>query len=281
MTWRSLLTYAKEALKEAGVPDAEYDAWALFEFVFHMEKSYYFLHDNDKIEGPEKDRLDEVLKMRIMRIPLQQILHCAWFMGHEFYVDEHVLIPRFDTEILVEEALMRLGPGMHVLDMCTGSGCILLSLVAQHRDWNLRGTGVDLSREALRVARINQQRLQADVEWIQSDLFDGVSGRYDMIVSNPPYIASSAIEDLMPEVRDHEPRMALDGREDGLFFYREIVKNAREHLKAGGWLCMETGYDQADAVKALLEDEDYRDISVRHDLAGLERVICARWTSVL
>lgn len=276
MTWRTLLTYAKEQLKEAGIPDSEYDAWALFEFVFHMEKSYYFLHDNDKIEASEKERLDEVLKLRMMRVPLQQILHSAWFMGHEFYVNEHVLIPRFDTEILVEEALMRLEPGMQVLDMCTGSGCILLSLLLQRADWKLRGTGADLSAEALQVARINQQRLQAEAEWIQSDLFDNVSGMYDMIVTNPPYIASAEIESLMPEVRDHEPRMALDGDADGLRFYRKIIKNAKEYLKTGAWLCMEIGYDQAEEVKRLLETEDYRDISVRQDLAGLDRVICAR-----
>lgn len=275
MTWRALLAYAKERLKKAGVPDWEYDAWALFSYVFQMEKSYYFLHDDDKIEASEKERLDEVLNLRANRIPLQQILHSAWFMGHEFYVNEHVLIPRFDTEILVEETLKRLRPGMHVLDMCTGSGCILLSLLLQHADWNLTGTGVDLSDKALQVARRNQQRLQAKAEWIQSDLFAQVSGVYDLIVSNPPYIVSAEIENLMPEVRDHEPRMALDGDTDGLYFYRKIIKDAKGYLRAGGWLCVEIGYDQAEDVKRLLESEDYREISVRQDMAGLDRVVCA------
>lgn len=275
MTWRALLAYAKERLKKAGVPDWEYDAWALFSYVFQMEKSYYFLHDDDKIEASEKERLDEVLNLRVNRIPLQQILHSAWFMGHEFYVNEHVLIPRFDTEILVEEALFRLRPGMHILDMCTGSGCILLSLLLQHTDWNLRGTGVDLSDKALQVAQRNQQKLQAKAEWIQSDLFDQVSGVFDLIVSNPPYIVSTEIENLMPEVRDHEPRMALDGDTDGLYFYRKIIKDAKEYLRVGGWLCVEIGYDQAEDVKRLLESEDYREISVRQDMAGLDRVVCA------
>lgn len=275
MTWRTLLTYAKNRLRQAGIPDPEYDAWALFSFVFHMEKGYYFLHDNDRIEASKKERLEEVLSLRAKRIPLQQILHSAWFMGYEFYVNEHVLIPRFDTEILAEEALLRLRPGMQILDMCTGSGCILLSLLLRHTDWNLRGIGVDLSAEALQTARRNQQRLQVEAEWIQSDLFAHVTGVFDMIVSNPPYIASAEIGNLMPEVRDHEPRMALDGDTDGLHFYREIIKEAKNYLKAGGWLCMEIGYDQAEAVKSLLEREDYRDISVRQDLAGLDRVVCA------
>lgn len=259
-------------LTRSGVPDGAYDAWALMEFAFAMEKSYYFLHADDQMEEKQKERYGEILEKRAQRIPLQQITGSAWFMGYEFYVNDQVLIPRFDTEILVEEAGKLLGQERKLLDLCTGSGCVLLSLLAEHRKLSLTGMGVDISPQALAVAKENARRLDVKAEFVESDLFSKVQGKYHVITANPPYIASKVIEELMPEVRDHEPHLALDGKEDGLYFYRKIVEQAPKYLKKGGWLCFEIGYDQGESLKAMLEERGYDQIRIVKDLAGLDRV---------
>ncbi|MGN1185108.1 MAG: peptide chain release factor N(5)-glutamine methyltransferase, partial [Oliverpabstia sp.] len=243
-TLRDLFCRGKEELRMADVPDAEVDAWALMEFALDIEKSYYYLHENDKIGNEQQERYETCIRQRKNRIPLQQIIGKAWFMGYEFYVNEQVLIPRFDTEILVEEVGRYLQPGMRVLDLCTGSGCILLSLLAEHEELSLKGVGADISPEALKVAAINRERLRVEADLVESDLFDNLEGVFDLIVSNPPYIAAGEIAQLMPEVKEHEPVLALDGGEDGLYFYRKIVKEANYYLNPGGWLCMEIGWDQ-------------------------------------
>ena len=173
-TWREALKAGEEMLVRAGVPDGAYDAWALMEFAFAMEKSYYFLHADDKMEEKQRERYQEVLEKRAERIPLQQITGSAWFMGYEFYVNDHVLIPRFDTEILVEEAGKLLKQERKLLDLCTGSGCVLLSLLAEHRGLNLTGVGVDISPQALEVAKENARRLDVKAELVESDLFSSV-----------------------------------------------------------------------------------------------------------
>lgn len=277
-TLRELLNQGKGRLEKAGVPDADLDAWALMEFAFEIEKSYYFLHENDKIEQGQQKRYDELLALREQRIPLQQITGTAWFMGYEFYVNDKVLIPRFDTEILVDEAGKLLKPGMRLLDLCTGSGCILLSLLAEHEELDLEGVGADISSEALQVARLNRERLGVRAELIESDLFSGIKGTFDLIVSNPPYIAEEELEGLMPEVRDHEPAIALDGKKDGLYFYRKIVEQAAQYLNPGGWLCFEIGYDQGEALEKLLEAAGYEEIRIGKDLAGLDRIAVGRRT---
>lgn len=192
-------------------------------------------------------------------------------MGYPFYVDEHVLIPRQDTETLAEEALKVLKPGMQVLDLCTGSGCILISLMKMCE--GLYGTGSDISEEALEVARKNACRLEVNATFIRSSLFEHISGRYDLIVSNPPYIRTSVIQELQEEVRLHDPFIALDGKEDGLYFYREIIKAGGGYLKPGGYLMFEIGYDQGTEVASLMEKHGYRNIMVKKDLAGLDRVV--------
>ena len=195
-------------------------------------------------------------------------------MGLEFDVNEHVLIPRQDTEILVEEALRELRDGMDILDMCTGSGCILISLLRYSNDCT--GLGVDISEEALAVAEGNARKLLApdcQARFIKSDLFGEVDGMYDMIVSNPPYIPSGVIDSLMPEVREHEPLGALDGREDGLWFYRRITGECRKYLKPGGMLFYEIGYDQGASVSEILSGEGFGEIQVTKDYAGLDRVV--------
>lgn len=272
-TWREALKEGEERLLRAGIPEGKYDAWALMEFAFAMEKSYYFLHEDDRIEEEQLEAYRKLIAKREKRIPLQQILGSAWFMGYEFYVNDQVLIPRFDTEILVEEAGKLLKPEMKILDLCTGSGCILLSLLAEHRELKIKGTGVDISPPALAVAKENRKRLQVEAEFVESDLFSQVRGSYHMITSNPPYIATREIADLMPEVRDYEPHLALDGKEDGLYFYRKIVEQAPSYLEPDGWLCLEIGYDQAEALRTMMEQNGYKKIKVIKDLAGLDRVV--------
>jgi len=194
-------------------------------------------------------------------------------MGLTFGVNEHVLIPRQDTEILVEEVMRDLHDGVNILDMCTGSGCILLSLL--HYSNDTTGVGVDLSEEALKVAQANAERLgkESRVRFVQSNLFEALDEQFDIIVSNPPYIRTDVIEMLMPEVRDHDPRMALDGMADGLFFYRKIIDEAGNYLKRGGQLFFEIGHDQAQDVIALMREHGYKEIEVKKDYAGLDRVV--------
>jgi release factor glutamine methyltransferase len=201
-------------------------------------------------------------------------------MGLEFKVNEHTLIPRQDTEILVEEAMRHIGDGMRILDMCTGSGCILLSLLKYSNE--CEGIGVDISEDALVVARENAVRLGLDATFLQGDLFEPLKGfisektsdrLFDMIVSNPPYIETSVIPTLMPEVREHEPISALDGMEDGLYFYRKIVDNAKSYIRKGGYIFFEIGYNQAGAVSQLIIDAGFSEVSVIKDYAGLDRVV--------
>lgn len=272
MTLRELLQSGRQMLSQAQVPDAQWDAWALMEFVLHIDKNYYFMHQDECVQGNLQENYLACVRRRLQRIPLQQITGSAWFMGYEFFVNRHVLTPRFDTEILVEAVDHLLKPKMKILDVCTGSGCILLSLLAEHRDWQLVGVGVDISLEALQVAKENRRRLHLEAEFLESNLFSNVSGQYDVIVSNPPYIATQELETLMPEVREHEPRIALDGKEDGLYFYREILRCAGEYLKPDGWICFEIGYDQADALTSMLLECGYTQVSIGKDLAGQDRI---------
>lgn len=218
----------------------------------------------------EEERYREVLRLRGQRIPLQHITGEQEFMGLVFFVNEHVLIPRQDTEVLVEEALRHIKDGQKVLDMCTGSGCIIISL-AMFR--NITAQAADISKEALKVACVNAKRHEREIRFLESDLFANVEESYDCIVSNPPYIASAEVQYLMPEVRDHEPLSALDGTEDGLYFYREIIKDAKEHLNEEGWLLFEIGWDQGVAVSELMAEAGYKNVEVKKDLAGLDRVV--------
>ena len=192
-------------------------------------------------------------------------------MGLTFKVNEHVLIPRQDTEILVEEAMRYLSDGMRILDICTGSGCILLSLLKYSNE--CEGMGVDISEDALAVAQENAHNLGLQADFRHSDLLENVEGRFDMIVSNPPYIQTDVIETLMPEVREHEPMLALDGKADGLFFYREIIKQCPAYMTRGARLFFEIGYDQGEAVKALMEKQGFTEVEVIKDYAGLDRVV--------
>ncbi|MBS6397278.1 MAG: peptide chain release factor N(5)-glutamine methyltransferase [Clostridiales bacterium] len=271
MTLQMLLKRGRETLRAAQIAEWELDAWYLLEYAAGCTRSAYLLDPQLEADSSQIQHYEELIQKRSLHIPLQHLTGSQEFMGLSFIVDENVLIPRQDTEILVEEVQKHMKSGMRILDMCTGSGCILLSILKLGQE--LTGTGVDLSGAALMVAERNKERLgAAGAEFIRSDLFTDVTGVYDRIVSNPPYIPSRVVDTLMPEVREHEPRMALDGTEDGLYFYRKIIEQSPAYLSPGGMLFFEIGYDQAEAVSGLM-DRDFTRIQVVKDLAGLDRVV--------
>ncbi len=271
---KELLDSGMLYLAGKGVEDAATDAWLLLEEVFQISRSWYFAHSDTVVSGEQSRKYEALIARRGQRIPLQHLIGKAWFYGLPFTVNEHVLIPRQDTEILVEQALKRVRPGMRILDMCTGSGCILLSVLANCAE--VSGLGVDLSEQALEVAKKNASDLKIEAEFCRSDLFEQVEGTFDLILSNPPYIRTDVIPTLMPEVRDHEPRMALDGREDGLYFYRRILERTGDFLKPGGWLCFEIGYDQGEDLRRMMEMYGLEQIEIVRDLAGLDRTAVGR-----
>ncbi len=272
MTYRQLYEYGVEKLVEAGIDEAKLDARLLLEYICHTDRNTLLVHGDSERNEMEEQFYRMCIEKRATRIPLQHITGEQEFMGLTFRVNQHTLIPRQDTEILVEEGMRHMYDGMRILDMCTGSGCILLSLLKYSNE--CEGTGVDISEEALKVARENAQRLGLKAEFIQGDLFEPVpEKKFDMIVSNPPYIETAVIETLMPEVREHEPMQALDGMEDGLFFYRKIVEKAPGFMGKGGWLLFEIGYNQGEAVSKLMTEQGFKEVEVVKDYAGLDRVV--------
>ncbi len=271
-----------ECLTKAGIEEAALDSRLLLEYVCGTDRNTLLAHGEREVSEAEYERYSSLIARRAGHVPLQHLTGEQEFMGLTFVVNEKVLVPRQDTEVLVEEVLRNLHDGTRILDMCTGSGCILLSLLQYSN--NCVGVGADLSAEALAVARQNYQRLQEErrkmqASFVESDLFAGLRAgeRYEVIVSNPPYIKTDVINTLMPEVREHEPMMALDGREDGLYFYREITGRSKEYLTSGGMLFYEIGYDQAEDVCKIMEREGFREIEVVKDFAGLDRVVYGSW----
>lgn len=276
MTYRECYEKGSRILNEAGIEESTLDARLLLEAVCGTDRNDLLVHGEQPVEPEAEEKYFGWIGKRAGRIPLQQLTGEQDFMGLTFTVNENVLIPRQDTEILVEEVLKELHDGMRILDMCTGSGCILLSLL--HYSNDCEGLGVDLSAEALEVAGRNVLKVLTPekaehAHFLQSDLFEKVEGKFEIIVSNPPYIASAEVDRLMPEVRDHEPRMALDGTEDGLHFYRRIIEEAGKHLVSSGMLFFEIGYDQGQAVSELMREHGYREVQVVQDYAGLDRVV--------
>lgn len=300
MTYAQLLQEGEQTLVTAGVAEAKLDAWYLLSYVTGMSRAMYLLKCQDEVAAKQSDMaealrnsgkqvvsaaLDEkqdtaavyrrLLAARSRHVPLQHLTGEQEFMGYPFLVNEHVLIPRQDTECLVEAAVKEIkkkSGNIAILDLCTGSGCIAVSLKKLLPKSHV--TASDLSAEALAVAKENAGRLQADISFLQGDLFVPVTGKFDLIVSNPPYIEAEVIETLMPEVRDHEPRQALCGGADGLDFYRRIAKEAPAYLKPGGALYLEIGCEQGEAVMALLLENGFEKVSCLQDLAGLDRIVC-------
>ncbi len=272
-----VFTTGYEILERAGITEAKLDARLLLEYVCGTEHNTLLAHPDREVTQDEEKRYKEIIGRRAGREPVAYIIGNWDFMGLNFDVSSDVLIPEQDTEILVEEAMRYVEDGMRVLDLCTGSGCIALSLL--HYTNYTNAVCTDISPKALQIAEQNARKLELSdrAEFIQTDLFPNEEiGKFDVIVSNPPYIATKVIESLAPEVKDYEPRLALDGDEDGLVFYRRIIDAVPAFLNSSGYLLLEIGYDQSDAVVSLLQDKKvYHDIQVIKDLGGNDRVVSA------
>lgn len=272
---REIYTEGKNRLQKAGVQSYEFDARQLLFFAFSIDANQYLLNQSMPLSREEEKKVNsyfEAIQKRSEKIPLQYITGEQNFCGLDFYVNENVLIPRLDTEVLVEKILECEEPGQSVMDMCTGSGCIAITL---QKLGGFQVMAVDISEEALTLARKNAQRNQAQVTFFQSNMFDQLSNtsKVDVIVSNPPYIESKVVDELDDEVKKYEPRLALDGMEDGLHFYRILAREGKRFLNEGGRLYAEIGFDQAEAVKEIFGAQGFLDIQVYKDLAGLDRVV--------
>ena len=274
MNYTEAFLMGMQKLKEAQIGEAQLDARLLLEEVCGTDHNTLLCHGDREVSEAEEEQYRKALEQRAVHVPLQHLLGYQDFMGLRFQVNEHVLIPRQDTEILVEEAMRYLHDGMRILDLCTGSGCILLSLL--HYSNDCEGTGVDISKEALQVAAQNAELLGIRADFLKSDLYEKVTGKFDLLVSNPPYIERKVIPTLMEEVREYDPYIALDGGEDGLDFYRRIIGGAQDYLKRGGQILMEIGSGQAKAVSELLREAGFKEIDVCRDFAGLDRVVSGR-----
>lgn len=289
MKTRLLIKEGEYRLAKAFVMDPKIDAEELFSFVTGMDRVALFMKANEEVDPEIEEKYLELIAKRATRIPLQHITGVQSFMGYEFKVNEHVLIPRQDTETLVTEAArviqktpkpkpgffdrMRGRKDWEVLDLCCGSGCIGISLAKICS--NIDVVASDISEEALKLARANSLALRTKITFLEGDMFAPHKGKkYDMIVTNPPYIRKAMIEILQEEVKDHEPKRALDGGRDGLDFYRIIVDQAASYLKPGGFLLMEIGHDQGEDLRKMLKDSGkYTPAEVIRDLPGKDRVV--------
>lgn len=274
MNYTEAFLMGMQKLKEAQIGEAQLDARLLLEEVCGTDHNTLLCHGDREVSEAEEEQYRKALEQRAVHVPLQHLLGYQDFMGLRFQVNEYVLIPRQDTEILVEEAMRYLHDGMRILDLCTGSGCILLSLL--HYSNDCEGVGVDISQEALQIAAQNAELLGIRADFLKSDLYEKVTGKFDLLVSNPPYIERKVIPTLMEEVREYDPYIALDGGEDGLDFYRRIIGGAQDYLKRGGQILMEIGSGQAKAVSELLREAGFKEIDVCRDFAGLDRVVSGR-----
>jgi len=274
-TGADLLPNAITRLKNAGVPDPARDARRLLSHALGCAPDRLLLHTHDKMSNKQRARFDDALAAREARQPVSHILGFREFFGRNFDVNKHVLDPRPETETLVEEALKH--NFQSVLDLGTGSGAILLSLLAERPQTS--GVGVDISEDALSVAKHNAAKLGLEerVEWLQSDWLQNVDGRYDLIVCNPPYIDNAVYEGLDPEPRNWEPRIALTPGEDGLQVYRVLAPRLFGHLKTGGRVLFEIGYDQGARVSALLSEAGFGNVGILQDLDTRDRVV---WASI-
>lgn len=273
ITLAVVLQEAENLLLTAGVEEAKLDAWYLAVECFGISRTDYYMNPYREIDEEQYARYQALIEARARHIPYQYLINQQEFMGLQFYVNENVLIPRQDTEVLVQLA-MRQADNADILDMCTGSGCIILSLGKLCKPKSL--TAVDISSKALEVAKLNSRNLEVPVTFIESDVFDKVTGTYDIIVSNPPYIPTKVIEELMPEVKEHEPMLALDGLEDGLHFYRILAKEANKYLRKNGYIFLEIGHNQGEDVKNLLLEAGFTEVNIVKDLPGHDRVVVGK-----
>ena len=279
LSLKEVLKLGKDLLEAKGVENAKGDALELINVVKPVSQTDILLNGKMTFSEDEVKRIEKLFELRAKRVPLQHILGKAYFYGREFKVNEDVLIPRFDTEILVEEVLKDVSKHslekIKIIDMCTGSGCIAISLGLE--SVNLDILGVDISKKALEVAELNKKDLKAkNVKFMESDLFTKVEGKFDILVSNPPYIDISELKNLSPEVADHDPHLALFAKDRGLYFYKAISCKARDYLNEKGKVFFEIGYNQAVDVMKIMEDNGYRDIRLIKDYGGNDRLIIGK-----
>jgi len=274
LTAAKAMAAATARLRAAGVNDPARDARVLLAHAARIEASRVTLIAPEELSPDIAERYEQLVSLRAIRVPVSHLLGEREFYGRNFRVSRDVLDPRPETETLIEAALSE--PFDHVLDLGVGSGCILVTLLAERA--SATGLGADLSEAACLQASANavQHNVQDRAEILRSDWFERIEGRFDLIVSNPPYIALSEMQDLSPEVREHEPRMALTDEGDGLDAYRRIAAGAPDFLMAGGRLLVEIGPTQAKDVSALFDAAGLSDIWVIPDLDGRDRVVLGR-----
>ena len=271
---KGLLADGAKMLTQAGIDEAELDARYILEYITGLNSAQYFIHSEDIIEKNKAEEFFRLIERRSKRIPLSYVIGTRDFFGLTFKVDENVLIPEQETELLVEEVIKH-SEGKSVLDMCTGSGCIAISIALFGKPSKVAAS--DISEKALEVARENAKSIKAgEISFIQGDMFENVTDKFDIIVSNPPYIETGEIDELMPEVRDYIPRLALDGDIDGLKFYRIISKEAVKKLNKNGRIFYEIGYNQSRAVASILFENGFTDVKIMKDYSGLDRIVMAK-----
>ena len=281
MQLKELIKYGEETLRDAGIEGYANDAKVLAMFVFNLDYTGMFMKLNDEVPIEEAESYKDVIDVRSTHYPCQYIIGNQDFMGYTFKCTEGVLIPRPETEILVETAI-QLTEGckeIKALDMCCGTGCIGISYNLKRREAGYVKDFVqlaDISKKAVELSKENVFNLGAKCDIVRTDLFENIEDSFDIIMSNPPYIPTKDIEDIMEDVREYEPRLALDGMEDGLYFYDNIIRRTDRYLRRDGILVFEIGYNQYQDIRELLINKGFTDVSVKKDYAGLDRVVIAR-----
>lgn len=277
MTIKEIMNKGMIMLKSSNIESPKLKARLLLQHILKQSRQYLIVYDNKEVGKKEQLEYFINIDKLIKGIPLQHITHSQEFMKMNFYVDENVLIPRPDTEILVEEVIniAKRFTKPKILDLCTGSGAIAISIAKNVPEAEVFAT--DISDKALEIAKKNAKNLEAQVKFIKSNLFEKIRKmKFDIIVSNPPYIKKGDIKYLSQEVQN-EPQIALDGGEDGLDFYRKIVNEAPEYLKLGSYLCFEIGYDQKEEIIDIIEKHgQYVNTYCKKDLYRNDRVIVTR-----
>lgn len=285
MKIKDILKKGIEELKKSNIEDASLKAKILLSHILDVTKEYLIVYGENEINDKISKLYLEKIELLKKHEPLQYIINNQEFMGYNFYVDSNVLIPQPDTENLVEEVISIINSlkkdfiekNMYILDLCTGSGAIAISLSKILDSNRILIYGTDISEKALKIAEENAMQNCSKVVFLKSDIFKNInkSYKFDIIVSNPPYIETKTIEELSEEVQK-EPYIALDGGEDGLYFYKEIINNAKNYLNTNGYLAFEIGYNQKKQVEELLDKNGYKNIYSKKDLSGNDRVVIAQ-----
>lgn len=273
MKIKEILLKSNNILKENNIEDFNIKTRLLLSYLLNKNKEYLIIHDEEEIQKEIEEKFFYYLEKLKNNYPIQYVIKKQEFMGFEFFVNENVLIPQPDTEILVEEILMLINDGNKILDLCTGSGAIGIS-IAKLKE-NVQIYLSDISEKALEVAKKNSEKLDVKTNIIKSNLFENINEKFDIIVSNPPYIETEVIKTLHKEVQK-EPILALDGGNDGLDFYRQIAKDAKNYLIENGIIALEIGYNQKLAVIKILEKEGYKNIYSKEDYGNNDRIVVAR-----